>query len=221
MPGRSHPITTGNHYHVYNKTIDGKRPFENPRILQKFKEICWYYRSKESKVCFADFIRATDRRKTSIESIICDESSFRVNVLAYCIMPTHFHFLIQQKLDGGISAYTSQIQNSFTRYFNNLRSRKGPLFIQHFQSRQVDSEADIKHLSRYIHLNPYSCGYVSVVDEAFTYRGSSFNELTSSTVYPRITNGYSILTYFGNNLRRYREFVIQNAEYQKQLEGHK
>lgn len=220
MPGRNHPLVTGNYYHIYNKVLDSKRPFENPRTLQKFKEICWYYRSSKSKVRYADFIRSTDRRKIEIESIIGEATSFRVSVLSYCIMPTHFHFLIQQKIDGGISMYTSQIQNSFTRYFNTLKSRKGPLFIQHFQSRPIESEADIKHVSRYIHLNPYSSGYVSHVEDALTYEGSSFNELTSSINHPRITNEDSILTYFDHNLKRYKDFVIQNAEYQKQLERH-
>lgn len=220
MPGRNHPLVTGNYYHIYNKVLDGKRPFENPRILQKFKEICWYYRSSKSKVRYADFIRSTDRRKIEIESIINEETSFRVIVLAYCIMPTHFHFLIQQKFDGGISMYTSQIQNSFTRYFNSLKSRKGPLFIQHFQSRPIESEADIKHVSRYIHLNPYSSGYVSHVVGALTYKGSSFHEFSNDGAFSNIINKENILSFFKYDIERYRNFVIQNAEYQKALERH-
>lgn len=45
MPGRSHLLVTGNYYHVFNKTIDAKRPFEESRMLRKFREIAWYYRS--------------------------------------------------------------------------------------------------------------------------------------------------------------------------------
>ena len=136
-------------------------------------------------------------------------------------MPTHYHLLLRQLVDGGISMYISQVQNSFTRYFNILKSRKGPLFIQRFQSRPIESEGDIKHLVRYIHLNPYSCGYVSHVEDALTYEGSSFLELANDAVHPRITSGNDILAYFNDDGNRYRNFVINNADYQKQLERHK
>ena len=221
MSSRKVPFITGNYYHIYNKTIDAKRPFENPRLLHKFKEICWYYRSSLAPTRYSDFIRSTDNRKANIEPLLLIESSFLVKILAYCIMPTHFHFLMMQRIESGISKYTSQIQNSFTRYFNTLKSRKGPLFIQEFQARLIKSDEDIKHLGRYIHLNPYSCGYVSCVDDAFTYEGSSYVELVNPSVYPSITHNDSILSYFDNDLSRYRNFVVQNAEYQKKLERHK
>lgn len=220
MPGRKYPLVTEAYYHVYNKTIDGKRPLENPRVLSKMKEICWYYRSISTPLCYADFIRASDERKKKVTDLLINADSFRVSILAYCFMPTHYHFLIRQLVDGGVSMFISQIQNSFTRYFNILKSRKGPLFLHKFKSRPIESEADIKHLARYIHLNPYSNEYLSTVDEALTYEGSSYIELMNQNVYPRITHDDSILTYFDNDLTRYRNFVVQNAEYQKQLERH-
>lgn len=220
MPGRKYPLITEAYYHVYNKTIDGKRPLENPRILSKMKEICWYNRSKSTPMCYADYLRASDERRKHVYNVLANTNSHRVSVLAYCFMPTHYHFLLRQLVDGGISMFVSQVQNSFTRYFNILKSRKGPLFLHRFQSRPIESEGDIKHLARYIHLNPYSCGYVVNVEDAFTYEGSSFLELANDAVHPMITSGNNILSYFDNDLSRYRNFVIQNAKYQKQLERH-
>lgn len=220
MSSRKQPLITGSFYHVYNKTIDGKRPFENPRILRNFKEICWYYRSSTVPTRYSDFIRSTDNRKSNIEPLLLIESAFHIQIMAYCIMPTHFHMLMKQTMDGGISKYTSQIQNSFTRHFNTLKSRKGPLFIQEFQSRLIESDEDLKHLSRYIHLNPYSCGYLPTVDEALTYPGSSFTELMGVSQGQGIINRESLLSLFNNDISSYREFVVQNAEYQKALERH-
>lgn len=221
MPGRNHPLITYGYYHIYNKTLDGKRLLENPRLLSKIKEICWYYRPTSSSMCYADYTRASDIRKKIAHDLVLNAESNRVSILAYCFMPTHYHLLLRQLVDNGISIYISQIQNSFTRYFNILKSRTGPIFIHKFQSRPIESEADIKHLSRYIHLNPYSCGYVSSVEEALNYDGSSFIEFTNNNHYPKIIHNDNVLSYFGNDLKRYKEFVVQNAEYQKQLERHK
>lgn len=219
MPGRPHLLVTGEYYHVFNKTVDGKRPFESSRMLNKIKEIAWYYRSIATTHCYADFIRLADLSRSDESRGISDPKSFRVSILAYCFMPTHFHFLLKQQIDGGISMFISQIQNSFTRYYNTLNNRKGPLFIHRFRSRPIESDADLKHLSRYIHLNPFSSGIVSDVNSALSYLGSSFHELSRDNLDTRLTQKVEELPYIDNSYENYRQFVIQNAEYQKSLEN--
>ena len=46
-----------------------------------------------------------------------------IDILAYCLMPNHFHFLIRQKIDKGISTFVSNISNSYSRYFNQKHGR--------------------------------------------------------------------------------------------------
>jgi putative transposase len=219
MPGRPHLLVTSEYYYVFNKTVDGKRPLEDRRMLQKFKEIAWYYRSTATSHCYADFIRLADLRRSEESSMLSDPGSFRVEILAYCFMPTHFHFLLRQQIDGGISMYISQIQNSFTRYFNTLNNRKGPLFIHRFRSRPIESDGDLKHISRYIHLNPYSSGVVPDVDSVLSYPGSSFHELSRDNLDTRLTPGVDELPYVESSYANYKQFVVQNADYQKSLEN--
>lgn len=214
---RSH--VTGGYYHVYNKTIDGKRPLENPRLLAKMKDITWYYRSFAPPIRYSDYVKASDARREMINELLLNPDSFRVAILSYCFMPTHYHFILKQLVDNGISSFMSQIQNSFTRYFNTLRSRKGNIFLHKFKSRTIESEEDMKHLSRYIYLNPYSCGYTADTGSALTYGGSSFSELSSKDNPRNIINPSDTLIFFNNNIDQYRQFVLQNAEYQKRLEG--
>lgn len=217
MPGRSHPLVTGQYYHVFNKTIDGKRPLETVRMIQKFKHIAWYYRSESTPVRFADYVKAPESKRISITKTILSPGTFRVLVLAYCFMPTHFHFLLKQQSDGGISMFTAQIQNSFTRYFNTAMSRKGPLFMSRFRSRPIESDADLKHISRYIHLNPYSSGLTDDVDAALKYQGSSFVEISNLPLSTNLTP--EEVPYIDSGLENYDQFVTQNAEYQKELES--
>lgn len=69
-------------------------------------------------------------------------------------MPNHFHLLLQQIRDGGITEFISKLTNSYTRYFNIRNKRIGPLFQGEFKAVHVETDEQLIHLSRYIHLNP-------------------------------------------------------------------
>lgn len=84
-----------------------------------------------------------------------------VDVIAYCIMPTHLHFVLCQLKDNGISIYMKNLLDSYTRYFNTRYKRKGPLWEGRFKSILVQTEEQLLHLTRYIHLNPISGALVN------------------------------------------------------------
>lgn len=149
--------------------------------------------------------------------MISNINSFRVSIIAYCLMPTHFHFLLRQEQEHGISMFISQIQNSFTRYFNIKNERKGPLFLHKFKSVHIASEEQFTHVSRYLHLNPYSSKIVPTNNELASYPWSSFHEYINDEP-PKLCNTSFILSHFQNNKVKYRNFVLNNAEHQKTLE---
>ncbi len=77
-----------------------------------------------------------------------------VEIAAYCIMPTHIHLILKQLKNNGISTYMGNVLNSYTRYFNNKTKRGGPLWESRFKNVEVESDEQLLHLTRYIHLNP-------------------------------------------------------------------
>jgi REP element-mobilizing transposase RayT len=85
----------------------------------------------------------------------------RIALSAYALMDNHFHFALQQLVDGGISSFVSRVCLSYAMYFNKKYQRKGCVFSGRFQVRHVDNENYFLHLTRYIHRNP-----VEIVGEA-------------------------------------------------------
>ncbi len=217
MPGRTHPLITDHTYHIFNRTIEHKMVFEDSEICRIFLDIVWYYRSSYAHLRFSNFRKLPQELKQSYEKKINDKRSFRVSILAYCIMPTHYHFLLRQNQTQGISFYISQIQNSFTRYLNLKYERAGPIFLHTFRSKPIQSEEQLKHVSRYIHLNPFSSGIVADIENLSKYPWSSFKEYVflSNHILSDPTN---VLSFFANNRERYKRFVLDNGEHQKMLE---
>lgn len=156
-------------------------------------------------------------RKRQILSLLSVKKYFKVNVLAYCIMPNHFHLLLQQKADGGISKYLSDVLNALTRHFNIRHDRKGPLFLPRFQAKHIVSREQLIHVSRYIHLNPYSSGLLQKLDELDHYQWSSYLVYTQGAA-DKLCMSKLILAEFGNSSENYRHFVLNHAQHQRTLE---
>lgn len=217
MPGRTYPLVTNNIYHVFNKSLDHKKIFENT-TSNLFLQIVRYYRSTYSTFLrFSNFEELPIELKLQQENKIKDIGSFSISILAYCIMPTHYHFLLRQNQDKGISKFISQIQNSFTKYFNFKYQHEGPIFLHTFRSQPILSEEQLKHISRYIHLNPYSSKLLNEVEEIEKYPWSSFSEYLKQND-SNLSQPENILSFFNENKERYRAFVLGNAAHQKMLE---
>lgn len=78
----------------------------------------------------------------------------RVDLLAYCIMPNHFHLLVYQRQPKDLTALMQSIMTSYSRYFNARYKRSGPLFESRFRASLITDDAYLEHITRYIHLNP-------------------------------------------------------------------
>jgi len=76
-----------------------------------------------------------------------------VNIIAYCLNPNHFHLILEQLVDGGISEFMRRLSGGYTWYFNNKHKRSGSLFQGRFKAVHVDSNEYLLHVSAYVNLN--------------------------------------------------------------------
>lgn len=94
--------------------------------------------------------------------------SQEVELIAYCLMPNHYHFLFYLKEMQGIERLMRSVMTAYSRYFNTKYKRVGGLFQNRFLASHIGSDEYLWHVSRYIHLNPMDIGH-----DALLYRFSS------------------------------------------------
>ena len=83
---------------------------------------------------------------------------YALSMIAYCLMPNHYHFLMRPDQDEVLSQFIQRLFNSYTQSFNREQNRSGTLFEGRAKSVLVDTDEYIVHLCRYIHLNPVTAG---------------------------------------------------------------
>lgn len=115
----------------------------------------------------------------------------RLELLAFCLMPNHFHLLLWQNESRDFSKFIQAVCTAYAGYFNTKYSRVGTLFQGVFKAKRLNNDGYYQHISRYIHLNP-----LSAYSDYKSYKYSSLpyyiNSFTASWVRPtRILSMFS------------------------------
>lgn len=160
METRKNPLVNGQYYHIFNRSISGYIIFNNSDDYLRMLNIIDLCRFVDFKYKFSEFDVLSLKKQSLIITELKESSQALVEIVAYCLMPTHIHLILKQIEDKGITKYLARISNSYTRFFNIKHKRKGPLWEGHFKNVLVDSDEQLLHLTRYIHLNPCSASLV-------------------------------------------------------------
>lgn len=178
--------------------------FNNSYDYNRFMKTTLYYLIDGPKPRFSIFSPTTQ---------LLNAEKRIVEIVCYCLMPNHFHFLLQQKRDAGITEFASKLTNSYTKYFNIKNRRVGPLFQGEFKSVYIETNEQLLHLSRYIHLNPL-VDYVTKYLE--NYKWSSYIEYINSSINGACQKDIILNQFKSRN--DYKQFVLDWEEYGKKLE---
>lgn len=215
MPARNPPLITNETYHIYNRGLDDRITFTDEVNFRRALLTLEYYRPIVPPIRLSQFLSLDRENREKILKDIRQRERL-VEVLSFCFMSNHFHLLLRQEVDGGISKFMSNFLNSYTRFFNTKRERVGQIFFRPFKAVRIHNEYQLLHISRYIHLNPYSARIAENLQELKNYRWSSLREYLGL-----VKNGFcekdSLLSNF-KNADRYLNFVLDQADYQRDLE---
>ena len=192
MPRRLISLVPGETYHVYNRGVD-RQPlfFERENYLFFLRRVRKYLLGQTSEVLETSEV-------------------FPVTILAYCLMPNHYHLLLTPH-DEALSRRMQRLGISYTKAVNKGHARVGPLFQGAFQAIRIKEEGHLVHLTRYLHLNPVLGGLVERPED---WEFSSYREyvgLRGGT----LPTPESVLEQFGT-VEAYRAFV---EEYVRGDEG--
>ncbi len=207
---RKVPLKNTHLYHICTKSIAGYKIFRTDDDYNRMLDMLWYYSYEKPIMKFSQYKKIEQRKEANIVEDELLTKDCLVDIIAYCLMPTHLHLILAQLKDEGISLYMKNLLDSYTRYFNIKNDRKGPLWQGRFKSILIESDEQLLHLTRYIHLNPTSD---SLVDKPEDWEYSSYNEYLNNPDDALC----SFSKYIEINPVSYKTFVETRKDYQERL----
>jgi len=214
MPVRPEPFVTDYIYHIFNRGVNRSTIFHNRQDYQRFYDTIEFYQLPTQPIKLSYFLKwpVTEKYKL-LEATQRDPNKY-VSIYCYAFMPNHFHLLAKQLQDNGISEFMRKAQNSFAKYENIRHERTGGLYEGPFRAVRVKTENQLLHLSRYIHLNPYTSRVVPSLSKLHTYPWTSLPQyITGKT---GICETRSLLSLFSSP-KQYERFISDHADYQREL----
>lgn len=202
------------YYHIFNRGVERKTIFSNGREFTRALKVFKYYQYDGLPIKFSKFLTLSEEKQAEILLKNKIPENKLVDIIAFCLMPNHFHFLLKQQKDNGILKFISNFTNSHTKYFNTKHERNGPLIQGPFKAVLVESDEQLIHLSRYIHLNPVA-SFTIKDSELKNYEWSSLKEYLG--LEDGICQKEIVLGQF-KSMDDYKNFVFDQITYLKELD---
>ena len=159
------------HYHIYNRGVEKRRIFLDDQDYRVFLHLLKYYLSPGGKNS-PHPITTTGKLNLVRPRPLKNFNHQEVQLIAYCLMPNHYHLLLKQITIDGMTKLLRRVATTYSMYFNRRYKRVGYLFQGRYKATRVDDQASLLHLSRYIHLNPRESGMTRC--DLVTYKYSSY-----------------------------------------------
>ena len=204
MPQRKTIFAPDNYYHVFNRGVEKRIIFHNKQDHQVFLDILTYY-LKFVKKSPLNILGRTALTQTGV-------FQKEITLVAYCLMPNHFHLLLKQKNKDSITKFMQRIGTTYALYFNKKYKRVGSLFQGRFKAKQLDTEPYLLQTTKYIHLNSTFTKPGLVKYPWSSYR-KFLNPYAESSQIESVTQPKSMLDYFSKTDPRlsYQSFVEETS----------
>lgn len=206
-------IAPGEYYHIYNRAVNKQTIFHDTGDYFRFLFLILYF---QSPVVFQQLGRLVKDFVLSRASDIQDEviKKRTIELVAFCIMPNHFHLIAKETEEGAIAAYMQRVLTAYSKYFNTKYEKSGHVFQGPYQAVHVGDNRQLLHLSAYIHKNPREIS--KWFDKEEEYQWSSYQDYIGENRWGDLLSLDIILGQFKNK-KKYHEFVKTSPA--KLLEG--
>ncbi len=233
-------FANGEIYHIYNRGVEKRRIFTTDRDHRRFLHNLIEFNDEEcalpSNVRLGERTPANAKcleiESPNMERLGSKQVTIRlrklfVEILAFCLMPNHFHLLVRQRRTDGVVRFMQKMGVGYTMYFNLKYKRVGPLFQGGFKAVHVSDEKHFLYLPTYIHANPldlyereWRIQRVKNPAAAFEfmrqYHWSSFRDYIGERGFPALTQR-EFLSEVLEGPKMYKRFVQQWLKMQDQL----
>lgn len=150
---RKEIFTPGEYYHIYSRVLFNSPEFRDIKNATRLFQSFILANSTKSSDAF-QYLKNNKSALLEKAIEITKEGKKFVDILCYVIMPDHYHLLLCEKEEKGISKFIHKCNISIAKYINIKNDRRGPLFESRFNAKHINTNEYLLHLSVYIHLNP-------------------------------------------------------------------
>lgn len=207
MPRRRTLFANDEFYHVFNHSVAEIPIFKGIRENDLFLDAMKFYLQPKPSTKFSVYRKMRPSFPLELEQKI-------VTIINYCLMPNHFHLTLRQNIDNGIRQFIQRVSGSFAHYFSIKYHKRGHVFEDKFKAVHIETDEQLLHLSRYIHLNPVTS---HLVEKPEDYVYSSYNIYLGQES-SKIIDPVPILENF-SSAEKYRDFVMSQKDYQRTLDN--
>lgn len=190
-------------YHVYNRGVEKREVFLEDKDYLRFIHDLFEFNDQAPALNFNHY--SNQSLEVGLPHI--KPRKLLVEIMAFCLMPNHFHLMVRQKREGGITAFMRKLGTGYTNYFNQKYHRVGSLFQGKYKIIHITEEEHFIHLPFYIHFNPLDLveprwkeRRLKDADKASkfleSYRWSSYPDYIGKKNFPSVTQRQFLLEFF-------------------------
>jgi REP element-mobilizing transposase RayT len=141
---RKDPLVTDQYYHIYNRGVDKRDIFTNKKDLYRFVLSVKEFNRLDPLGSIRDSpdVGRLEKKEDVLVSVVC-----------YCFNPNHFHLILKQEIDGGVSEFLKRLLGGYTKYFNQVHNRSGALFQGRFKSHLINNDQYFLKIFPYVSVN--------------------------------------------------------------------
>jgi putative transposase len=141
MSRRTHVFAEYEYYHCYNRGTDKRRIFMSKKDQDYFIKSLFLYNT------------ITPKQKLRLYSEDTSNDEPLVEIEAFCLLPNHYHIVLREISESGISKLMQRLSIGYTMYFNARHKRNGVLFQGPFKSKHIETDQDLRTVTGYVFYN--------------------------------------------------------------------
>ncbi len=227
MPSKKIRFENGKIYHLFNRGVEKRDIFIDKKDYFRFVS-CLYEMNSKGKILMREKIEQKLEKKKAILPAPTIKRERLIDILSFCLMPNHYHLIVRQLTDNGISLFMKKLGDGYVGYFNSKYDRRGmgSLFQGRFKTVQVEKEEQLINLFWYIFVNPLDLIEKDWKEEGIkdvekilrflnSYRWSSYLDSIGKKNFPSIIDKSFLTENLGSPEKikkttedRIREFVV-------------
>lgn len=186
------------YYHVFNRSNQKQTIFHDKQDHERFLLVMLLTQ-------YTQPVRNISR--LSVQSLTLHKyarSEKLVDIIAFCIMPNHFHLLLFNKTEAGVSKYMQRLLTSYSKYYNQKYGSSGHLFQGRYGRTHISDDTQLLHTSAYIHRNPRELDEWR--SDVYHYPWSSAQDYISNNRWDELMTRDIIINHFQNS-QEYQDFL--------------